>query len=147
MRLGRGEEEEPEILQFLKRVPLFSGLDDKALKTLIKETREVSYPEGKVIMREGDPSMVFHLVLDGQVEVRKKKRTLVKIGRGQFFGELGLLDDEPRTADVVAVAPTRCLAMTTWAWRGYLKTTPTMAFEVLRVLARRLRETDKALAE
>jgi CRP/FNR family cyclic AMP-dependent transcriptional regulator len=148
MKIGqRDRQEEEETVQFLRKVPLFSGLDDKALRTLVKQAKEISYPEGKVIMKQGEPSMVFHLILDGQVEIRKKNKKLAKLGKGQFFGEMGLIDDEPRTADVVATELTRCLAMTTWAWRGYLKTTPNMAFEVLKVLARRLRETNNALAE
>lgn len=146
-RLKNGEEEEPEIIRFLSKVPLFSGLSIKALRSLLKETKEVSYSPGKVIMREGESSVVFHLILDGNVEIKKKNRTIAKLGRGQFFGEMGLIEGEPRTADVVATEPTRCLAMTAWVWRAYFKTTPSLAFEVMKVLARRLQETGNALTE
>jgi signal-transduction protein with cAMP-binding, CBS, and nucleotidyltransferase domain len=78
----KDKQEEPEIIQFLRKVPLFSGLNDEALRTLIKETREISYPEGKMIMREGEPSVVFHLILDGKVEIKKKK------GHSQDSGEV-----------------------------------------------------------
>jgi len=144
---SENKHEETEIVQFLRNVPLFSGFSDKELRNLLKETREVSYPEGKIIIKEGEPSTVFNLILDGKVEVRKKNKILATLGRAQFFGEMGLVDDEPRTADVIAIESTRCLAMTSWDWLSYLKQTPAVAFEILKVLARRLRETDNALTE
>jgi CRP/FNR family transcriptional regulator, cyclic AMP receptor protein len=147
LKFGRKHEEEPEIVRFLSKVPLFSGLSKNSLRTLIKDTREVTYPAGKIIIEEGEPSVVFHLILDGKVEIKRKNKTLARLGKGQFFGEMGLIEREPRTADVVAIEPTRCLAMTSWVWQGYLKTEPTVAFEVVKVLARRLRETDNALVE
>jgi CRP/FNR family transcriptional regulator, cyclic AMP receptor protein len=139
--------EEPEVIRSLGKVPLFSGLSKKALKDLINESREVSYPAGKVILKEGEPSVVFHLILDGKVEIKKKNKTVAKLEKGQFFGEMGLIERGPRTADVVAIEPTRCLAMTAWNWQAYLQTEPSVALEVMKVLARRLRETNNALIE
>jgi CRP/FNR family cyclic AMP-dependent transcriptional regulator len=98
-------------------------------------------------MKEGEPSVVFHLILEGSVEIKRTNKTLAKLGKGQFFGEMGLIDREPRTADVVAVEPTRCLALTSWTFQTYLRTEPSVALEVVKVLARRLRETDSALIE
>ncbi len=147
LKFGQKPEEEPDIVRFLSKVPLFSGLKKNSLRSLISDSREVSYPAGKVIIAEGEPSVVFHLIVDGKVEIKRKNRTIAKLGKGQFFGEMGLIEREPRTADVVAIEPTRCLAMTAWAWQAYLKTEPSVALEVVKVLARRLRETDNALVE
>jgi CRP/FNR family transcriptional regulator, cyclic AMP receptor protein len=151
MKLRSGDKstqgQNSEAVEALGKVPLFSALDRKQLKVLANEGRQISYPEGKKIIEEGSTSIVFHLILDGEVEVKKKTKTLAKLGKGQFFGELGLLDDSPRSADVVTTTPTRCFAMTKWEWKSYLETTPSIAFEVMKVLARRLRETDDALAQ
>jgi CRP/FNR family cyclic AMP-dependent transcriptional regulator len=147
LQQGGKPSDERELVRFLARVPIFSALSEKELKSLVKETREVSYPAGKVIMKEGEPSMVFHLILEGAVEIKKKGKTIAKLGRGQFFGEMGLVADEPRSADVVAAEPTTCLSILAWTWRSYLRSNPSIAYEVIATLARRLRETESALVE
>ncbi len=65
--------------------------------------------------------------------------------KGQFFGELSLLDKQPRSASIVALEHTRCLIMTAWVWSGFLETQPKLAVPVMRELARRLREADQKL--
>jgi CRP/FNR family cyclic AMP-dependent transcriptional regulator len=147
MKLELQEKEKRELASLLKRVPIFSELDDKTLKELIKDGKEISYPSGKKIMEEGQVSAVFHLILEGSVEIKKKHKTLATLTKGQFFGEMGLIDREPRSADIITIEPTRCFAMTAWAFQSYLKTELSIALEVVRVLARRLRETDNALTE
>jgi len=88
----------------------------------------------------------FYLVTDGAVDVIKGKRKIAKLSRGQFFGELSLLDRQPRSATVVASEPTKCLVMTAWVWSGFLETQPKLAIPVMKELARRIRETDQALS-
>jgi CRP-like cAMP-binding protein len=142
LKIAREKKEETVTYQYLKNVSLFSGLDDKTLKSITREAREVYYPAGKVIMRQGDQSVVFHLVLDGSVEVVKQGKQVSTLGKGEFFGEMGLFTGKTRSADVVALEPTRCFALTAWAFRSYLRHNPSIAFEVIRTLAERLGSKD-----
>lgn len=91
--------------------------------------------------------IAFYLVVEGRIEIRRKNRVLATLGKGHFFGEMSLLDNQPRSADVVALEDARCLVMTSWSWKGLMKSNPELAPAMLRVLAGRLRETNKALTE
>jgi len=86
------------------------------------------------------------LIVEGSVDVRKGDKSIAKLAKGQFFGELSLLDKQPRSATIVALEPTRCLIMTAWVWSGFLETQPKLAVPVMRELARRLRDADQRLS-
>jgi len=81
----------------------------------------------------------FYLILDGKAEVRKKGKILASLQKGQFFGEMSLIDEQPRSADVVAVAPTRCWALSSWAFSSIVKTNPEIAMMMLKEMVKRLR--------
>jgi CRP/FNR family transcriptional regulator/CRP/FNR family cyclic AMP-dependent transcriptional regulator len=80
------------------------------------------------------------------VNVRKGNKILAKLSRGQFFGELSLIDNQPRSATVESIEPTKCLIMTSWVWNGFLDTEPKLAHAVMKELARRLRDADQKLS-
>ncbi|MFI5421088.1 MAG: cyclic nucleotide-binding domain-containing protein [Nitrososphaerales archaeon] len=147
MNIEFRKKQDPEIIQYLKNVPLFSALNDKTIKAIIRDSREVNYPSGKVILREGEQSVVFHVILSGGVEIVKKGKHLSQLGSGEFFGEMGLFTGEARSADVIAIEPTRCLALTAWSFRSFLRHNPSIAFEVIRTLALRLSEKDSIKAQ
>jgi CRP/FNR family transcriptional regulator, cyclic AMP receptor protein len=123
----------------LSKVPFFSGLDDKFLKVIAQTGKELSYKPGTMIVKQGEMGIGFYLVLDGQVEVSKAGKVLAKLSRGEFFGEMSLIDDQPRSADVVASAPTRCFALSSWAFSGLMKEHPEMAMPILKEVVKRLR--------
>ncbi|MBI3859608.1 MAG: cyclic nucleotide-binding domain-containing protein [Thaumarchaeota archaeon] len=128
----------------LANVPFFSGLNKKLLKTIENNGKEVDFKQGVTVVKQGDLGVGFFLILDGQVEVRKGGKVLAKLSRGQFFGEMSLVDDMPRSADVVAVQPTRCFALTTWSFSGILKANPEMAMPLLKEVVKRLRSAQSA---
>ncbi|HZW58172.1 MAG TPA: cyclic nucleotide-binding domain-containing protein [Nitrososphaerales archaeon] len=136
------KEETEGSLKLLRGVPIFYRLDDDALKSLLEIAKQITYAPNAKIVEEGGRGSELHLVLKGQVEVRKKGKEIAKLGRGQFFGEMVFLDDLPgkRTADVVALEETSCLAIPGWSWYSYLRQHPDVAIEVIRTLAHRLRE-------
>jgi CRP/FNR family cyclic AMP-dependent transcriptional regulator len=142
LKISSQEKGDSEFFQYLKNVPLLTELNDKTLKSIIRESRQVSYTKGKLIMKEGDQSVVFHIILDGSVVIVKNGEQISRLGKGEFFGEMGLFTGRPRSADVVALEPTKCLALTAWAFRSYLRHNPTIAFEVIRTLAERLASKD-----
>ena len=123
-------------------IPLFSGLDRKDRERIAGAGREVTFEKGKTILREGEPGLALLLILDGKVEVLKKGK-LVTLGKGRFFGEMTVIDDKPRSADVVAVAATRCFGLTAWAFAALVRTYLEIALAVMKELVRRLREVQE----
>lgn len=124
-------------------IPLFSGLDKKDRERIAGAGREVTFEKGKTILREGEPGLALLLILEGKVEVRKKGKLLSTLENGGFFGEMTVIDDKPRSADVVAVAPTTCFGLTSWAFAGLVRTYPEIALAVMKELVRRLREVQE----
>lgn len=99
----------------------------------------MSYKAGDSIVTEGATGVGFFLILKGSAEVRKKGKVLAILSDGQFFGEMSLIDDMPRTADVVAVQPTKCWAITSWSFSSLLKEHPELAVGMLKEVVKRLR--------
>jgi CRP/FNR family transcriptional regulator, cyclic AMP receptor protein len=135
------------VIPMLQEVPLFSSLDKKALNSVSEVAGKKTFPPGSIIAKEGDKALSFFLILEGSVEVRRGKKVLAKLGRGQFFGEMALFDDQPRSADVVASEETACILLTNWALHGLLSKNPKISEQIIKELVRRLRESDKALSE
>jgi CRP-like cAMP-binding protein len=104
------------MVQMLQKTPLWASLSENELKVIAEESRELKFDNGHVIVEKGATGVGFFLMLEGMAEVRSEGRVLSRLGPGQFFGEMSLLDDRPRTADVVAVEPSRCLGLTAWAF-------------------------------
>ena len=135
-------------VKLLKEVPLFSNFSEKQLKSVIKTAKEKEFKKSDTIVREGEASKIgFYLILEGQVEVKRGDKILTKLGSGQFFGEMAVLDEKPRSADVVATTETRCLLLTNWDFKALIKTYPDMAMKVIAELANRLRQTSQALTK
>ena len=120
-------------------VPFFSSLNPKNRKTLLAQGKEISYKAGSTIVAEGTTGVGFFLILDGKAEVRKKGKVLATLSKGQFFGEMSLIDDLPRSADVIALQPTRCWAITSWSFGSLIEAHPELAIGMLKELVKRLR--------
>jgi CRP/FNR family transcriptional regulator, cyclic AMP receptor protein len=131
----------------MARAPIFSALTDRQLKSLAKVAKVVSFPAQARVVKQGEPGIGFYLILDGATEVRQGDRVLARLGPGQFFGEMTLLDEQPRSADVVAVQPSECAVLSRWEFWGFAKGEPEVLQGVLREMARRLREANRALSE
>lgn len=120
-------------------VPFFADLGERQTKSLISQGKELSYKAGDTIVSEGTMGVGFYLILDGKAEVKRGAKVLATLNKGQFFGEMSLIDEQPRSADVVAVLPTRCWAITSWAFTALVKTHPEMALGMLKEVVKRLR--------
>jgi len=141
------KESEKALLEKLHAVPLFSGLKDKQLKSILASGKQQWYPEGRVIVGEGASGVGFYLILEGGVEVKRNGRAVAKLGSGNFFGEMSLLDSNPRSSDVVAVAPTTCLVLSGWDFQALVEAHNEIAMNLLKTLIHRLRESNKALSD
>ena len=126
----------------LKGVQLFAGLDDKNLEAIAESGREVFFETGTKILRQGELGLAFLLILEGGAEVSRNGKRLASLGRGQFFGEMTAVDDQPRSADVVATGPTTCFGLPAWSFDAMLASNPSVAKHVIRELVRRLRQVE-----
>jgi hypothetical protein len=135
------------LVEVLGKRMLWEGLGEKDLESLVTLCKEPSFEAGDKIVRKGDKGVNFYLILEGSVEVKSDSVTLAKFGTGQFFGEMSLLDDEPRSADVIAVEPTRCLVLNAQELNTIVESNPKIAMAMLREVSRRLRATTKSVRE
>ncbi|RLC55322.1 MAG: hypothetical protein DRI79_05115 [Chloroflexi bacterium] len=131
-------------VDFLNRVPLFRGLKKRQLERLAKRFIPREYAAGKAIVTQGKGGEGFFIVVSGKAEAIRERADGTKavvntFGPTDFFGELALLDDGPRTASVVATEATQCLVLTRWDFLAALKEDVDMAITILQELARRFR--------
>jgi CRP/FNR family cyclic AMP-dependent transcriptional regulator len=125
--------------ELLGGCPLFQGVDAEHLAAVGDKATEIEFAAGRVIARQGEIGTGFFIVVDGRVKVIRDGEELAVLGPGDFFGELSVLDRMPRVAQVVADAPTRCLALASWDFEQVLLDHPALALAILRGLAGRLR--------
>ena len=125
-------------LQLLKGVPLFAGCSKKELGEIALVADEIDVGEGKVLTREGDAGREFFMLVDGAVDVRRNGRRIRTMGPGDFFGEIALVSDRPRTATVTATQPATLLVVTDRAFRQLMRKIPSIQLKVLTALADRL---------
>jgi CRP/FNR family transcriptional regulator, cyclic AMP receptor protein len=134
----------------LKAVPLFAGFPDEQLRMLTGVVTRRSAPRSTTIMAAGDPTDSLYIVLSGRLKVMMsdadgKEVILSILGPGEFFGEMGLIDDEPRSATVITIEPCELLAVNKRDFKKCLAENFEMATAVMRGLVRRLREADRKI--
>ena len=132
-----------EITQMLSGVPLFSGCSGRELSAVASAAKEVHRKEGSVLAKRGDPGVGFFLITNGTANVVVNNRKRATLSKGDYFGEISLLDGGPRSADVVAETDVDMLGLTAWVFRGILEQYPTIAQKMLVTLAGRLRTAAK----
>ena len=134
-------------LDDLKRVPLFSDLSEGDLVRFAEVTREREYPRNSVILFEDDPGDSLYIVSTGQVKVvligeDGREVILSVLNDGDFFGEMSLIDDEPRSAHVIAMKDSRLLVLRRDDFQQQINQHPSIAVKLLKVLVQRLRRAD-----
>jgi CRP/FNR family cyclic AMP-dependent transcriptional regulator len=132
-----------EVTSQLAKVQLFSGCSNKELTTLARAVKDIDHPAGTVIAREGDPGVGLFIIAEGTTDVTIGGRRKAKLGPGDFFGEIALLDGGPRTATVTATTDVKLLALTEWVFRGLMIEHPGIAVKALQAMAGRLRSATK----
>ena len=129
----------------LAEVPLFASLSRRHLKRVAKLARTRRFASGTPIVRRGEAGAAFFVLLDGGARVLLPKGRPVRLRSGDFFGEMALLDDSPRSADVIADGEVLVMTISRSAFGKLLRSEPAIANELLRTLAARLRATEKAV--
>ena len=134
----------------LKTVPLFTSFPEDQLRMLTTMVTRKSAPRSTTIMAGGDPTDSLYIVLSGRLKVMMsdsegKEVILTILGPGEFFGEMGLIDDEPRSATVMTIEPCELLSIAKRDFKKCLAENFEMAMAVMRSLVKRLREADRKI--
>jgi CRP-like cAMP-binding protein len=139
-----------ETERLLSAMPLFRGLSRNDSARLAKLVRERHYPAGSILFLEGDPGDFAHIVLSGRVHISVtsldgEELLLHEAGQGDYFGELALLDGQPRSAAATAVDETTTLCIAREDLLEHLRTHPEAALLMLRFTSERLRRADEKI--
>ena len=137
-------------ITLLRNVPLFSGLDEKRLGVLVPMMMRTSFSRNETIIGAGDPTDSLYIVISGRLKVlmsdeQGREVILAILGTGEFFGEMGLLDDSPRSASVVTLESCELLSISKTDFKRCLAENSDLSLMVMRGLVRRLREADQKI--
>jgi CRP/FNR family cyclic AMP-dependent transcriptional regulator len=137
-----------DAIRALREIPLFAGVGAEDLEALSSLVIERRFPKHKTIVEEGAPGDYMYIICDGRVKVTKlsgdgREKILELLDGGDFFGEMSLLDDAPRSASVEALSDVRVLALARNDFLELLKKSSDLAFAVVQELTRRLRQVDE----
>jgi CRP/FNR family cyclic AMP-dependent transcriptional regulator len=128
----------------LKPIGLFEGLSERDLKKLNKQMREVRHPKGAEIIVHGKDGVGFLVIVEGEAEVTTGDGRHRKLGPGDYFGEMALLDQQGRSADITARTDLVLVAVPEWGFKQFLGDHPEITYRLLQTLSRRLREAEEA---
>jgi CRP-like cAMP-binding protein len=126
-------------VELIKRVPLFSNCSRGELDKIAQIADEIDFPADKVLTKQGAPGREFFVLLEGDADVTKDGQSINRLGKGDFFGEIALVEDTPRTATVTTSSPVRALVITDRAFRQLLDEQPEIQRKVLVALAERVK--------
>jgi CRP-like cAMP-binding protein len=133
----------------LANVPLFEGLDRKTIRQLAEHAKPRTYAPGERIVAEDAPASAFYVVLRGKVKVERGHdnplQWIGELGPGDFFGEMALLEEHPRTATVTAVDETDCVLFVAWEFTAMLKEYPRIALPILMEILGRIHRREHHL--
>jgi CRP-like cAMP-binding protein len=149
---GGRQAEQAQVAAALGRVPLFASLSQEQIEGIARVARRHRYDRDAVIFLQGDSGDTFYVILSGQVKVSVssadgQEAILVMLNAGESFGEFALLDDQPRSATIEATRPTEVLALRKGDFHRLIRQTPDIAFGLLQVMTRRLRDTDQLVQD
>jgi CRP/FNR family cyclic AMP-dependent transcriptional regulator len=125
--------------EMLKKVPLFSGLDNRELEQIAGSMRERRVPAGETVLEQGAGGAGFFVVDEGEAEVTVDGKPVSTVGPGDYFGEIALLTGSDRTATVTAKTDMLCYGMTPWDFKPLVESNSAIAWKLLTAMAQKLR--------
>lgn len=141
----------PEVLLNLKRIEIFESLSVSQLAAVAAVAEEIDFPPDRIVIREGEPGDTLYLVLEGEVVVTKKQGDdqveLDRIGAGDYFGEMALFEEIPRTASIRTLRPCRMLTIHKHAFTEMVREYPQIPLEICKVLGKRLRRLHRKITQ
>lgn len=136
-----------DTIERLEGVAIFQGCSRRQLKALARITEEFDAPAGTILTRAGDSGEEFFLIVEGAARVEVSPARRRRLQRGDCFGEMSLLDRQPRSATVVAETPVRLLVINRRSFATLLDEVPGLIHRLLVALSRRVRNAERALNE
>ncbi len=133
----------------LATVPLLATLDRKTLGRLAEHAKRRSYAAGEAIVTQDAPASALYIILSGRVAVERGSNASAEqvgeMGAGEFFGELALIEEHPRSATVRALEPTECVLFVAWEFTALLKENPQIAVPIMEALIARIHRREHHL--
>lgn len=141
-----------EVHEILSRAGIFQGVESAAVNTLIEQLDSTTFPRGTTIFDEGEPGDRLFIIISGKVKLARhapdgRENLLTIMGPSDMFGELSIFDPGPRTSAAVCVTEVTAATMDSQMLHDWIRAHPEISEQLLRVLARRLRRTNNALAD
>jgi CRP-like cAMP-binding protein len=131
-------------VDLLRKVPLFDGLSQRQLEQIAGLADELEVPAGRRLAAAGETGHELFIIVEGQAQVRLRTGRTARLGPGEFFGEMSLVDGGPRSATVEARTPMRLLVVGHREFWSLLTAAPPLCGKIMRTLSRRLREAEGA---
>jgi len=126
-------------LELLQRVPLFADFERRELERLARSFKQRTFAEGSTVADEGRTGAGFFVIESGEASVSVHGSDRAKLGPGDYFGEIALIDDGARSATVTADSELRCYGLTSWEFRPLVEGNASIAWKLLETMAKRLR--------
>ncbi len=126
----------------LKQAKVFQGLPESEIRSIEKQMKTVKHPAGHEIVVRGDGGVGFMIITDGTVTVKTVQGKDRKLGPGDSFGEMALLDHEGRSATITADSDVTMATIPEWNFKPFLKEHPEVAYKLLQTLSRRVRQAE-----
>jgi CRP/FNR family cyclic AMP-dependent transcriptional regulator len=134
-------------IERIRSVPLFSDFGEKGLQRVAAIAKEVEFPAGKVIAKQGESGVGFHMITEGEASVSVDGVNHGTLGPGSYFGEISLIDGGQRSATVTAATDLKTVSLTSWDFAALLDQFPELSRSLLVQLCRRLRDVEKSISQ
>ena len=126
-------------LELLQRIPLFADFDRGELERISRAFKDRTFDAGSTVVGEGKTGAGFFVIESGEATVSRRGEERGKLGPGDYFGEIALIDDGARSATVTADSELRCYGLTSWEFRPLVESNASIAWKLLETMAKRLR--------
>ena len=123
-------------VDLLQRVPIFSDLDRKELGRIAASMKERTFGSGDTVTSEGQTGVGFFVIESGQAKVTVGGEDRRRLGPGDYFGEVALLNESARTATITAESDLKCYGLTSWEFRPLVETQPSIAWKLLQAMSK-----------
>ena len=130
-------------VELIQRVPIFDGLERRDLERIAGSMKQRTFRAGDTVTTEGQGGVGFFVIEDGTAKVTVGGEDRRTLGSGDYFGEVALLTDSPRTATIKAETELRCYGMTSWDFRPLVESNASIAWKMLQTMAQRLKEAEQ----
>jgi CRP-like cAMP-binding protein len=129
-------------VELLGKVDLFAGLTTKELENVADACKRAQFRDGENIVTQGDPSARLYVIIEGTADVFVHGAKVDTVGPGDYFGEIAVIDEQPRAATVTATSPISALSLANFNVKRLLRTMPDIGFKMLRKACERIRSLE-----